>query len=288
MQRNRMSNFNKGRRVILVALASCIFKNPHFAWAFSNPQYQLTRLPVDRYGTLVVSSSFEWKNSRFGKVSTSTRSKRTRLHSSTSIPSIAWLYLSLLALQFGCQPMLTKAYTPSNIVRSTVILAQDSVRFFACCIVLLLNGTWHASLQNWTLRGALLGAGIPSALYLVQNYCVLMAYQNLPPVTFNVLNQTKTLSAALCCFLVMGRKQSQLQVVSLLLLLLSALVIEKVVPIFPPKGQSKEEEKPKPQKARGAVPANRFAMGVVPVLMASFISGLGESPVVTFPGKLAS
>jgi hypothetical protein len=72
------------------------------------------------------------------------------------------------------------------------------------------------------------------------------------------------------------------------MLLLSALVIEKVVPIFPLKGQSKEEEKPKPQEARGAVPSNRFAMGVVPVLMASFISGLGESPVVPFPGKLAS
>jgi UDP-sugar transporter A1/2/3 len=58
-----------------------------------------------------------------------------------------------------------------------------------------------------------------------------MAYQNLPPFTFNVLNQTKTLSAALCCYIVIGKPQSKHQVAALLFLLLSALVIERVVPI---------------------------------------------------------
>jgi UDP-sugar transporter A1/2/3 len=139
-------------------------------------------------------------------------------------------------------------------------------------------------MQQWTLHSALLGAGIPSALYLVQNYCALMAYQNLPPVTFNILNQTKTLSAALCCYLVMGRKQSRLQIVSLLMLLLSALVIEKVVPIVHWRGRQDIEGKGE-QKSTDldkAAQMNQLTMGVIPVLIASGISGLGKSVVSSF------
>jgi UDP-sugar transporter A1/2/3 len=93
-----------------------------------------------------------------------------------------------------------------------------------------------------------------------------MAYQNLPPITFNVLNQTKTLSAALCCYLIMGKRQSALQIVSLFLLLLAALVIEKVVPLKP----ALQDKPDKVSEARRM----EFFSGVLPVLMASFLSGL--------------
>lgn len=92
-----------------------------------------------------------------------------------------------------------------------------------------------------------------------------MAYQNLPPITFNVLNQTKTLSAALCCYLIMGKKQSVLQIVSLFLLLLSALVIEKVIPLKQPGANTLVVS-----EAR----RTEILSGVIPVLMASFLSGL--------------
>ena len=58
-----------------------------------------------------------------------------------------------------------------------------------------------------------------------------MATQTLPPVTFSVLNQTKTLSTAWCCFLLLGKPQSQIQVVALILLVGAALIIQKVVPL---------------------------------------------------------
>lgn len=94
-----------------------------------------------------------------------------------------------------------------------------------------------------------------------------MAYQNLAPITFNVLNQTKTLSAALCCFLVIGKPQSKLQVISLILLLLSALVIEKVIPISQnTRLESKEHSSHDRQM--------HIISGVIPVLLASFLSGL--------------
>ena len=93
-----------------------------------------------------------------------------------------------------------------------------------------------------------------------------MAYQNLDALTFNVLNQTKTLSAALCCYLVMGRRQSPLQIVSLFILLLSALVMEGVVSLDVLLG--------KQAVSLDLLDANRFTNGVIPLLVASFLSGL--------------
>ena len=72
-------------------------------------------------------------------------------------------------------------------------------------------------------------SGLPAALYSIQNIVTLIAYQNLDPLTFNVLNQTKTLSAALCVYLLMGKVQSHLQIVSLGLLFLASCVIEKII-----------------------------------------------------------
>lgn len=202
------------------------------------------------------------------------RNSSTRLKSTVSIPS-AWYSLGLLAIQFGCQPLLTKTFTPKSIIRSTVVLAQDAMKIILCFSMLILTGAWSESVGKWTLQRALLGAGIPSALYLVQNYCSLIAYQNLPPVTYNILNQTKTLSAALCCYFVLGRMQSPLQIVSLFLLLLSALVLEKVVPISTLSFQGKTEIGKKKEESSTYKPPN-ISMGVIPILVASFISGLGE------------
>ena len=208
-------------------------------------------------------------------------------------PYPSWVYMSILALQFGLQPILTKLYTPSNIIRSTVVLAQDLVRMLTAGFLLFSSGCLSDTAAQWTFSGAVLGAGLPSALYLVQNYCTIMAYQNLAPVTFNVLNQTKTLSAALCCFLIMGKIQSPLQIVSLFVLLTSALVIEKIIPLNPWQDRQNArannnavsdaseiedecEEEEESSSFSSAQTTSRFKSGVLPVLLASFISGLGK------------
>jgi UDP-sugar transporter A1/2/3 len=189
----------------------------------------------------------------------------------------------LLALQFGAQPILTKSFTPKTISRSTVVLMQEVTKFVVSAGLLLLSGRWAASVAGWTPQTWMVVAGLPAALYVVQNYCALMAYQNLPPVTFNVLNQTKTMSAALWCYLLMGRKQSKLQIISLLILSLAALVLEKVVPLpfLGTKKDTTNREKDtgatKEASSTDLATAKQKAhivSGVVPVLMASLISGL--------------
>lgn len=105
-------------------------------------------------------------------------------------------------------------------------------------------------------------------LYAVQNVAALLAYQHLDGLTFNVLNQTKTLSAALCCYLVMGRRQSKMQILALALLLLSALVLEGIV-----KMDFFVDQKPTSHLELSFDPKH-FSHGVAPCLLASFISGL--------------
>lgn len=113
-----------------------------------------------------------------------------------------------------------------------------------------------------------------------------MAYQNLEPLAFNVLNQTKILSAALSCYVVMGKRQSKMQVVSLFILILSTLVIEQIlcstnlVSLFSFGGGATSVELQNTFKGitgaftslRGA--GRRVTHGVVPILVASLISGM--------------
>jgi len=138
------------------------------------------------------------------------------------------------------------------------------------------------SFSDWSIRSWLSVALIPAGLYAVQNMAALLAYQNLDALTFNVLNQTKTLSAALCCYLVMGRPQSPLQILSLFLLLLSALVMEGIVKVdrllllfladttIDSDASSKNVDDDEVRQWG----ARHFTHGVAPILLASFISGL--------------
>jgi UDP-sugar transporter A1/2/3 len=95
-----------------------------------------------------------------------------------------------------------------------------------------------------------------------------MAQQNLEALTFNVLNQSKILSAALSCYLVMGKRQSNIQMISLCILMLSTLVIEQILKpstIFAIFGE----------KSGYSIGGTRhFTHGVVPLMVASLLSGM--------------
>jgi solute carrier family 35 (UDP-sugar transporter), member A1/2/3 len=175
--------------------------------------------------------------------------------------------MSLLALQFGLQPLLTRTYAPKTICRLTIIIMQEVTKVLLSGTLLLSTGSWQSSIVGWSFESWVLSAGIPATLYVGQNYLSLVAYQNLNPVTFNVLNQTKTLSAALFCFFIMGRVQSKLQILSLFLLSISALVLEKVVPIRWNNSFSKVTLNISDE-------VSHFRSGVLPILAASTISGL--------------
>lgn len=180
----------------------------------------------------------------------------------------AMFYMFLLSLQFAFQPLLTRTYTPTNICRSTVIMMQELLKFILAFSMLMISGSHRSAVSGWTVSTWATVAFVPAALYSLQNMAALQAYQTLDALTFNVLNQTKTLSAALCCFLVMGRRQSFTQVISLFILLLSALIMEKFISLdFLSNTTAGSIE------IQG-LESHHWTHGVAPIMLASFISGL--------------
>lgn len=83
-------------------------------------------------------------------------------------------------------------------------------------------------------------------------------------------SETKTLSAALCCFLVMGKRQSFMQIFSLILLLVSALIMEGLIPLKSLVFRLSVDESPSQIDWN----STHWSNGVAPILLASFISGL--------------
>lgn len=193
----------------------------------------------------------------------------------TSSSNVGYLYMFLLALQFASQPILTKKYAPKTIVRSTYVLAQEIVRLVMAILLLLSTGSWQIATAGWNSRLCLTTVGIPAVLYILQNKFSLTAYQHLSPITYNVLNQTKTLSAAICCFLLLGQPQSKAQIGALALLFLSVLVMESNIPWIGTTGNDEAVAIKDEKTAAGQLQRREyFVLGVVPVLLASAISGL--------------
>jgi len=84
----------------------------------------------------------------------------------------------------------------------------------------------HNMTTDWSLSSSLIVAGIPASLYAIQGVLTYTSYQNLDPVTFNGLQQTKIISAAVFCFVLLGKRQSHLQIVALAILTLSAMLFQ--------------------------------------------------------------
>lgn len=79
------------------------------------------------------------------------------------------------------------------------------------------------------------------------------------------------MSAAVCCYLLIGRKQSKTQIFSLFLLFISALIVENLIPVnFLLQGEAIVEK----ETTENNFQSRHFTHGVLPVLLASFISGL--------------
>ena len=186
-------------------------------------------------------------------------------------------YLLLLALQVAIQPILTKAFIPKSAIKSGIVLVQELIKFVISLIMLKVTNNLN-KMSSFSLKKAL----IPASLYCIQNIAVLQAYSTLDPISFNVINQTKTISAAICCFLIIGRKQSRLQIVALIMLMLAACIIEnqdatQIIFRFLFKNDIDNKEESGYDSFDMNDYQDRFIKGVCPLLFASFLSGFTGS-----------
>jgi UDP-sugar transporter A1/2/3 len=143
--------------------------------------------------------------------------------------SKAIFYCALLALQFGLQPLLASSFTSPNVIKSSVVISTEIGKIIIGAISLLVEprSVREDIKEHWSLLDSLRVAALPATLYAIQNLMIQYGYQLLDSMSFNLINQTKTLSAALWLYIMMGQKQSIVQMFALFLLLAAGNVRSK-------------------------------------------------------------
>jgi len=199
-----------------------------------------------------------------------------------TLSTAALVTMFLLAIQYCAQPPITRKFLDSRANKKGITMVEEIIKMGLAASFFLSCGkdVVSSSLAGWTLSSSLLLAGLPALLYATQGVLTYLGYQNTDSVTFNGLNQTKTLSAALWCFLLMGKRQSVVQMVALTILLFSALLFQGSISIsglFQKKVKGEAGGEDVVVNGGAKVEERKhtsISKGIIPCLAAAFISGL--------------
>ena len=82
----------------------------------------------------------------------------------------AIIYMILLAIQFGIQPIITRRYTSSTINKSTVILVQEIIKFIMAYGMLLLSGETSTATQGTTTQATFLFSHTKTYIFTLNTY----------------------------------------------------------------------------------------------------------------------
>ncbi|KAJ0400948.1 hypothetical protein ATCC90586_007609 [Pythium insidiosum] len=178
--------------------------------------------------------------------------------------SMGYVAMALLALQFGLQPILYKEFAAHARYPSVLVIACEVCKLVVAAALLVVSGRAGVVLRSWRWRESLAASGLPACTYAVQNVLVQLSYQHLPPIIFNLVNQTKLLWTALFVFWLLGKRFSLQQCVAMLLLLAAAVLLALA--------------KDPAAKQHGGISVDAsFQLGLLPVLVASMLSGFGAA-----------
>ncbi|KAF1315063.1 Cmp-sialic acid transporter 5-like, partial [Globisporangium splendens] len=170
----------------------------------------------------------------------------------------------LLAVQFGLQPILYKEFASSAKSSAALVIACELCKLAIACLVLVSSGDFFKLVKSWELKQSLRASGLPACTYAMQNVLVQISYQHLPPIVFNLINQTKLLWTALFVFALLGTKFSRQQCGAMVVLLAAAVLLSL----------AKESGN---GKGAGRAAEVSFELGLLPVLVASILSGFGAA-----------
>jgi len=145
----------------------------------------------------------------------------------TNVALKAFFYCSLLALQFGLQPIIASTFTAKNVNKKSVVIATElgKILIFLSSLLGRSSEDRKKVFAGWSIKQLVVFVALPASLYAIQNLCVQYGYQLLDSMTFNLLNQTKTLSAAFWLYIIMNKPQTALQIFALVLLLGAAFLL---------------------------------------------------------------
>lgn len=146
-------------------------------------------------------------------------------NSSSNLQYKTIIFSLLLAIQYGIQPLLASRFTSKKISKTSVVITTEFCKILIALICVLTGIIKDFKINNFDIINSLKIAAIPAFLYAIQNIFVQYGYVLLDSMTFNVLNQTKTLSSAIFLFIILGLKQSIIQIISLGILLIAACML---------------------------------------------------------------
>jgi len=180
------------------------------------------------------------------------------------IGQAGYIFLLCLTFQNGLQSWLTGYFVDPSVVKSTIVINTELLKILFGCAYLHFNDQLVDILKNWSLKKSVQGAGLPAIIYACQNIIMIIGYQNLDGLTFNLVNQTKSIACAVFLYFVMGRRQSLPQIGALMLLFgVGALI-------------SSDSSGTKSKPYDGSM---SFKLGITFCLLASLLSGLAASLV---------
>ncbi|KAK6237996.1 hypothetical protein QUC31_003465 [Theobroma cacao] len=174
-----------------------------------------------------------------------------------------WLYSILLTFQYGAQPLISKRFTRREVIVTSSVLTCEIAKVICALILMAKDGTLKKMVKEWTLVGSLTASGLPAAIYALQNSLLQISYRNLDSLTFSMLNQTKIFFTALFTYIILRQKQSIQQIGALFLLIMAAVLLSIG------EGSSKGSNSRDPDQI--------LFYGIVPVLVASVLSGLASA-----------
>ncbi|KAL7192580.1 hypothetical protein ACSBR2_024409 [Camellia fascicularis] len=183
--------------------------------------------------------------------------------SQTTSNSRVWFYSSLLTLQYGAQPLISKRFVRREVIVTSSVLACEIAKVICALVLIAREGGFRRLFKEWTLVGSLTASGLPAAIYALQNSLLQISYKNLDSLTFSMLNQTKLFFTALFTYIILGQRQSIQQIGALFLLIMAAVLLS--IGESSGKGSTSSE------------PDQILFYGIIPVLVASVLSGLASA-----------
>ncbi|KAH0923061.1 hypothetical protein HID58_023079 [Brassica napus] len=173
-------------------------------------------------------------------------------------------YSLLLTLQYGAQPLISKRCIGKEVIVTSSVLTCEIVKVICALVLMARDGSLKGLAKEWTLMGSLTASGLPAAIYALQNSLLQISYRSLDSLTFSILNQTKIFFTAFFTFIILRQKQSVQQIGALCLLIMAAVLLSVG------EGSNKTS-------SSGINPEQVLFSGIIPVLVASVLSGLASS-----------
>jgi len=133
----------------------------------------------------------------------------------------------VLSVQYGAQPLLTKKFISTKVSSLGVVAATECVKIVLCLISMRMQGPREIRRQFGKVRLNVFALSVvPAVVYSIQNMLMQYGYHSVDAVLFNCLNQTKIMWTALFVYVVFGTKQTFVQCLSLLGLMLASVILQ--------------------------------------------------------------